>query len=89
MTAGPFKSSIFLIFVTKFGNFVQGLKLPFLMSALKVAAGIDIGGTNCVFGLVERSGTVITEDSLSTPDYPIRRICRSCLEETNITFGQS
>ncbi|HPC97596.1 MAG TPA: ROK family protein [Bacteroidales bacterium] len=40
------------------------------MTTLKVAAGIDIGGTNCVFGLVDRNGRVLAEDSLSTPGYP-------------------
>ncbi len=40
------------------------------MSVIKVAAGIDIGGTNTVFGLVDRDGNVIAEDCLKTCDYP-------------------
>jgi glucokinase len=36
----------------------------------QVVAGIDIGGTNTVFGLVDRSGKIIAESSLMTTDYP-------------------
>jgi glucokinase len=36
----------------------------------EVVAGIDIGGTNTVFGLVEKTGRIIAEDSLMTTDYP-------------------
>jgi len=36
----------------------------------EVVAGIDIGGTNTVFGLVERTGNIVTENSLKTTDYP-------------------
>jgi Transcriptional regulator/sugar kinase len=35
-----------------------------------VVAGIDIGGTNTVFGLVEKTGSIIAEDRLMTTDYP-------------------
>jgi glucokinase len=35
-----------------------------------VVAGIDIGGTNIIFGLVDVSGNVIVEDRLKTVDYP-------------------
>jgi glucokinase len=35
-----------------------------------VVAGIDIGGTNMIFGLVDISGNVIAEDRLKTVDYP-------------------
>jgi glucokinase len=35
-----------------------------------VVAGIDIGGTNTVFGLVDKSGNIISENSLKTTDYP-------------------
>lgn len=41
------------------------------MITIKAAAGIDIGGTNTVFGLVDRSGNVIAQSSLHTPDYPV------------------
>jgi len=36
----------------------------------EVVAGIDIGGTNTVFGLVERTGNIVAENSLKTTDYP-------------------
>ena len=36
----------------------------------EVVAGIDIGGTNTVFGLVDKSGNIIAEDRLKTTDYP-------------------
>ena len=36
----------------------------------EVVAGVDIGGTNTVFGLVDREGTIIAEDKLRTTAYP-------------------
>ena len=36
----------------------------------KVVAGVDIGGTNTVFGLVDEKGKVLAEGSLKTTDYP-------------------
>jgi glucokinase len=36
----------------------------------EVVAGIDIGGTNTVLGLVERTGNIIAENRLKTADYP-------------------
>jgi glucokinase len=36
----------------------------------KVVAGVDIGGTNTVFGLVDKSGKLLAEGSLKTTDYP-------------------
>lgn len=36
----------------------------------EVVAGIDIGGTNTIFGLVDDSGNIIAENSLKTTDYP-------------------
>jgi glucokinase len=35
-----------------------------------IVAGIDIGGTNTVFGLVDKSGKILAEGSLKTTDYP-------------------
>jgi glucokinase len=35
-----------------------------------VVAGIDIGGTNIIFGLVDESGNVIAEERLKTVEYP-------------------
>ncbi|HLP71569.1 MAG TPA: ROK family protein [Bacteroidales bacterium] len=37
----------------------------------EVVAGIDIGGTNTVLGLVDRSGNIVAEGSLITTDYPL------------------
>ncbi len=36
----------------------------------RVAAGIDIGGTNSVFGLVDENGKILVRDTLLTSDYP-------------------
>ncbi len=36
-----------------------------------VVVGVDIGGTNTVFGLVDNTGKVLAEDRLKTTDYPI------------------
>jgi glucokinase len=35
-----------------------------------VVAGIDIGGTNIIFGLVDKAGDVIAEERLKTADFP-------------------
>jgi glucokinase len=37
----------------------------------KVVAGVDIGGTNTVFGLVDYEGKVLAEGHLKTTDYPV------------------
>lgn len=36
----------------------------------EVTAGVDIGGTNTVYGLVDKTGDVIVEGNLITTDYP-------------------
>ena len=36
----------------------------------EVVAGIDIGGTNTVFGLVDKSGNILCENHLITTEYP-------------------
>lgn len=36
----------------------------------EVVAGIDIGGTNTVFGIVDKDGNILAESSLKTTDYP-------------------
>jgi glucokinase len=41
------------------------------MNIKKVVAGIDIGGTNTLFGLVDIKGRVLAESSLKTTDYPL------------------
>ena len=35
----------------------------------EVVAGVDIGGTNTMIGLVDRNGEILAEGRLSTPDY--------------------
>jgi glucokinase len=40
------------------------------MERTKVVAGIDIGGTNTVFGFVDREGNILKEDRLKTNHYP-------------------
>jgi glucokinase len=35
-----------------------------------VVAGVDIGGTNTVFGIVDKAGKVLAEGHLKTTDYP-------------------
>jgi glucokinase len=37
---------------------------------IKVVAGVDIGGTNTVYGLVERTGNIVAEGNLKTTDFP-------------------
>jgi glucokinase len=36
----------------------------------QVVAGVDIGGTNTIFGLVNRSGKVLAENRILTKEYP-------------------
>ncbi|MBA4321479.1 MAG: glucokinase [Odoribacter sp.] len=35
-----------------------------------VVAGVDIGGTNTIFGLVDRDGTIVAENRICTASYP-------------------
>ncbi|MFO7621442.1 MAG: ROK family protein [Bacteroidales bacterium] len=37
----------------------------------KVVVGVDIGGTNTVFGLVDKTGKELAEGHLKTTDYPV------------------
>lgn len=37
---------------------------------MKVAIGIDIGGTNSKYGLVDTEGNVLMDDAIKTEDYP-------------------
>lgn len=39
------------------------------MKKKKLAVGIDVGGTNTVFGLVDREGKIIKEDRIKTAQY--------------------
>ena len=36
----------------------------------KVAVGVDIGGTNSVYGLVDEAGEIICEGAFPTRNYP-------------------
>ena len=36
-----------------------------------VVVGVDIGGTNTVFGIVDKEGKVLAEGHLTTTDYPV------------------
>jgi glucokinase len=38
--------------------------------AIKLVAGIDIGGTNSRFGIVDSSGKILAHDSIITTDFP-------------------
>lgn len=38
---------------------------------IELVAAIDIGGTNTVFGLVDRSGKILLKDSVSTDAFPL------------------
>jgi len=41
-----------------------------MMKVKEVVAGVDIGGTNTVFGLVDRDGVIVAESRLKTASYP-------------------
>src|SRR5678809_38038 len=38
--------------------------------AIKLVAGIDIGGTNSRFGIVDSNGKILAHDSINTTDFP-------------------
>lgn len=40
------------------------------MTQRQVTAGIDIGGTNTVFGLVDEAGEILHADFVQTKDFP-------------------
>lgn len=42
-----------------------------MMSSKKVTVGIDIGGTNTVFGLVDAQGNCLLQKAIKTTDYPL------------------
>jgi len=47
----------------------------------EIVAGIDIGGTNTIFGLVDKSGKVLAEHRIKTADYPDLKIFISALSD--------
>ena len=51
------------------------------MERKKVAIGIDIGGTNTVFGFVDRKGKILAEDKLKTAQYSEPEVFVSALYE--------
>lgn len=48
---------------------------------MKVAAGIDIGGTNTVFGIVSREGEVLAEGSIKTKNFDEIEVFVAALHE--------
>ncbi len=41
------------------------------MNKMKLAVGVDIGGTNTVFGLVDEKGNCLAQDSIKTSEYSL------------------
>jgi glucokinase len=39
------------------------------MAKKQVVVGVDLGGTNTVFGIVDRDGNILAEDSIKTTHY--------------------
>jgi glucokinase len=58
------------------------------MATKKVAVGIDIGGTNTVFGFVDREGNILGEDRLKTTQYDEIGIFIAALYEKIIITSQ-
>lgn len=57
------------------------------MAHKRLAAGIDIGGTNTVLGFVDREGTVLAENKLQTAQYPIfENYVKALYEKLMATF---
>src|SRR5450759_3381715 len=52
------------------------------MSKKEVAVGIDIGGTNTVFGFVDRDGNILGEDRLKTTQFDEIEVFVAALYET-------
>lgn len=51
------------------------------MKKEKVVIGIDIGGTNTVFGVVDRSGKILAEDGITTTHYDEPEVFVAALHE--------
>jgi len=56
--------------------------------AKKVVAGVDIGGTNTVFGLVDREGNILAEDRMKTFHYDEAEVYVAALYEKILLTGQ-
>ena len=60
---------------------------------MNVVAGMDIGGTNTRFGLVDEKGKIVVRDSVPTTDFPdakdlVKAISKKILEEAKETKSQ-
>ncbi len=58
------------------------------MTKIDVAVGIDIGGTNTVFGFVDRAGNIHGEDSLKTSQYEEIEVFVAALYEKIMITGK-
>ncbi len=58
------------------------------MAKKEVAVGIDIGGTNTVFGFVDREGNILGEDRLKTTHYDEIEVFVAALYEKIQVTGQ-
>ena len=58
------------------------------MSKRKVAVGIDIGGTNTVFGFVDRQGNILAEDRIKTGQYDEIEVFVAALYEKIMIAGK-
>jgi glucokinase len=53
----------------------------------QLAAGIDIGGTNTRFGLVDKNGKIHFKDSLLTTDFPDPKDLVNAVSEKILSFS--
>ena len=58
------------------------------MAKKEVAVGIDIGGTNTVFGFVDREGKILAEDSIKTAHYDEPEVFIAALYEKIMVTAQ-
>jgi glucokinase len=58
------------------------------MAIKDVAVGIDLGGTNTVFGFVDRQGNILGEDSLKTTEYEEIEVFVAALYEKIMITGK-
>jgi glucokinase len=58
------------------------------MARKEVAVGIDIGGTNTIFGFVDREGVILAEGALKTSEYDEIEVFVAALYEKISVAGQ-
>jgi glucokinase len=58
------------------------------MSKKEVAVGVDLGGTNTVFGFVDRQGNILAEGKLRTSEYEEIEVFVAALYEKISIAGQ-